>query len=202
MMVFTTQLCELLPLSSSLWFNSPPFPVWNSILYTHILCVRGGYEVLGLRQINTCRKVPLQVNFALLFMSLIFYVVSQQCSLQYLIFFKWRLSLNITFKLFPPPASPTRSYNKNARLHKLKVISGQILLLLSRFFRWKILPGRGNTSTGESLKYSWQWCDQKTRFRECKFALDCSGMCLINYSMIQSITFFFQKFSFSNYFAC
>jgi hypothetical protein len=25
--VFSAQLCELLPLSPSLWFNSPPFPV-------------------------------------------------------------------------------------------------------------------------------------------------------------------------------
>ncbi len=34
-------------------------------LYTHIQCVGGGgggVRVLGLRQINTCRKVPLQVN--------------------------------------------------------------------------------------------------------------------------------------------
>jgi hypothetical protein len=74
MLVFSTQLCELLPL----WVNSPPLSVWISILYTHIQCVRGGYGVLGLRQINTCRKVPLQVNFvrwrhiALLSISLIF----------------------------------------------------------------------------------------------------------------------------------
>ncbi len=50
----------------------------DSILYTRIPCVRGGYGVLGLRQINTCRKIPLQVNFfrwlhfALPSMSLIF----------------------------------------------------------------------------------------------------------------------------------
>ncbi len=41
MLVFSTQLCELLPLSPSLWFNSPPFPVWISILYTHIQYARG-----------------------------------------------------------------------------------------------------------------------------------------------------------------
>ena len=53
MLVFSTQLCEMLSLSPSL-----------SILYTCIQCVRGGgYGVLGLRQINTCRKAPLQVNF-------------------------------------------------------------------------------------------------------------------------------------------
>jgi hypothetical protein len=27
------------------------------------MCKGGGYGVLGLRRINTCRKVPLQVNF-------------------------------------------------------------------------------------------------------------------------------------------
>jgi hypothetical protein len=29
MLVFSTQLCELLPLSPSLWFNSPPLPCVN-----------------------------------------------------------------------------------------------------------------------------------------------------------------------------
>ncbi len=68
---------------SPLLFGSPllppPFLVLISILYTRTQCVRGwGYGVLGLRQINTCRKVPLQVNFfrwrhfALPAMSLIF----------------------------------------------------------------------------------------------------------------------------------
>ncbi len=42
----------------------PSFPVWISILYTRIKYARGrGYRVLGLRRINTFRKVPLQVNF-------------------------------------------------------------------------------------------------------------------------------------------
>ncbi len=73
-LVFSIQLCDLyyysplLPLSPSLWFNSPPPPfidlVWRSILNTRTQCVRGGgYGVLGLRQINTCRKIPIQVNF-------------------------------------------------------------------------------------------------------------------------------------------
>ncbi len=54
-----------LPISPSLWLAPPPpFPVWISILYTRIQCERGGgYGVLGLRQVNTCREVPLQVNF-------------------------------------------------------------------------------------------------------------------------------------------
>ncbi len=56
MLEFSTQLCELLPMKPSLWFNSPPLPCVNKhTVYT--------YTVLGLRQINTCHKVPLQVNF-------------------------------------------------------------------------------------------------------------------------------------------
>ncbi len=65
MVVFSThcQLCELFPLSLSLWLISP-LPVWISILvYTYTLCKGGGYGVLGLRQMNTWRKVPLHVNF-------------------------------------------------------------------------------------------------------------------------------------------
>jgi hypothetical protein len=58
MLVFSTQLCKLLPLSPSLWFNLPPSPVWKSILCTRIQVCKsgGGYGVLSLRQINTCRK--------------------------------------------------------------------------------------------------------------------------------------------------
>ncbi len=44
MLLFSTQLSELLPLSLSLWFNSrppPPFLVLISLRYTHIQCVRG-----------------------------------------------------------------------------------------------------------------------------------------------------------------
>jgi hypothetical protein len=70
MLVYSTQLCEPLPLKPSLWFYSPPSPLFSlceevyHIHYTRIQCVRAGaYEVLGLRQIDTCRKVPLQVNF-------------------------------------------------------------------------------------------------------------------------------------------
>ncbi len=69
MLVFLTQLSELLPglpLSPSLWFNPPPPPlpcVNKYTVYTETVCKGGGYGVLGLRQINTCGKVPLQVNF-------------------------------------------------------------------------------------------------------------------------------------------
>ncbi len=44
MMVFSTQLCEMLPLEPPLWFNFPPlpFPVRISIVYTRIQCVRKG----------------------------------------------------------------------------------------------------------------------------------------------------------------
>jgi hypothetical protein len=40
-----TQLCALLPLSPSLWFNSPP-PCVN-ILYTRIQCEMGGKGIWG-----------------------------------------------------------------------------------------------------------------------------------------------------------
>ncbi len=39
-----------------------PVPVWISLLYTRIQCVRLGCGVLGLKQINTCGIVPVQVN--------------------------------------------------------------------------------------------------------------------------------------------
>ncbi len=65
------------------------FPVWLSILHTRTQCVRGGgYEVLGLRQINTCRKVPIFLsilfrwrNFALPFISLILVLSMPFCKL-------------------------------------------------------------------------------------------------------------------------
>ncbi len=38
MLVFSTQLCELLPLSPSLWFNSPPLTL-PSVKVQHILTV-------------------------------------------------------------------------------------------------------------------------------------------------------------------
>jgi hypothetical protein len=44
----------------------PPFPMRTSILYTRIQCAGGvGYGVLGLRQINTCSRVPSHVNFSM-----------------------------------------------------------------------------------------------------------------------------------------
>ncbi len=58
---------------------TPPFPMWISIIIHVMYSLCGwGYGVLGLTQINTCLKVPLQVNlfrwrhFALPSMSLIF----------------------------------------------------------------------------------------------------------------------------------
>ncbi len=42
MLVFSTQLCELLPLSPSLWFNSPPLLCVNKYTaYTYTMC-KGG----------------------------------------------------------------------------------------------------------------------------------------------------------------
>jgi len=61
---FDPALWTVSPLTFSLVQLYPPplFPLWINILYTHIQFERGGDEVLGLRQINTCRKVPFQVN--------------------------------------------------------------------------------------------------------------------------------------------
>ncbi len=62
-------LCELFPLSPlSGFLSTPPSPpsLCEEILFTvftyKLQCVRGG-GVLGIRQINTGRKVHLQVNF-------------------------------------------------------------------------------------------------------------------------------------------
>ncbi len=72
MLVFSTQLCELLPLQPSLWFNPPLSCVNKYTVYTYTVC-KGGYWVLGLRQINTCLKILFWWrHFALPPMSLIF----------------------------------------------------------------------------------------------------------------------------------
>ncbi len=66
MLAFLIQLCELLPLWPSLLFFSPsPLPCVNKYtVYTYsIQCVCVGGGILGLRKINTCHKVPLQVNY-------------------------------------------------------------------------------------------------------------------------------------------
>jgi hypothetical protein len=49
----------------------PSFRVWISILYTRLQFVREG---VGVRQINTCRKVPLQVIFYFFFQCLLWVV--------------------------------------------------------------------------------------------------------------------------------
>ncbi len=82
MLVFSVSFvncCSFLP---SLWFSTlPPSPLSyvNKSVFTKTVCKsRGGYRVLDLRHINTCRMVPLQVNyfkwghFALPSMSLVF----------------------------------------------------------------------------------------------------------------------------------
>ncbi len=63
----------------------PPLPCVNKYtVYAYTVCIRAGrYVVLGLRQINNCRKVTLQVNFfrwrhfALPSMSLIFLLLER-----------------------------------------------------------------------------------------------------------------------------
>ena len=41
----------------------PPLSCVNKYCILYTVCKGEGYGVLGLRQINTCRKVPLQINF-------------------------------------------------------------------------------------------------------------------------------------------
>ncbi len=78
MLVFRSSFVNCCPSNlSGSSIPRPPFLVWISIgtVYTYTVCKRG---VLGLRQIYTCRKVPLRVSyfrwqhFALPSMSLIF----------------------------------------------------------------------------------------------------------------------------------
>jgi hypothetical protein len=46
MLIFMTQLCELLPLSLSLWFNPPPLPCVNKYtVYTYTVCKGDGVWV-------------------------------------------------------------------------------------------------------------------------------------------------------------
>jgi hypothetical protein len=65
--IFDPALWTVPPLTfSPIQLPYPPFPVWISIhtVYTYKVCLGGGgYGILGLRQINTVRKVPLHVNF-------------------------------------------------------------------------------------------------------------------------------------------
>ncbi len=56
-LVFSTQLCELLPLYPSLWYNYLPLPLLDIHVYSAKRGV-GVYWVLGLRQINACSEVP------------------------------------------------------------------------------------------------------------------------------------------------
>ncbi len=104
MLVLSTHLCEgFAPLFGSN-LSPPPFPVWISILYSRMQCVRGEIGVLGLRQINTCRKVQLQVNlfrcrhFALPSMSLIF--LRYNSMLNILLSYP---PLNSYYTISPPP---------------------------------------------------------------------------------------------------
>ncbi len=66
MFVFSTQICELLP-SNLLSGSTPsPFLLWIIKMYRYIVCKVPygiGYGVPGFRQLNTGRKVPLQVSF-------------------------------------------------------------------------------------------------------------------------------------------
>ncbi len=66
MLVFSTQLCELLLLWPSLWLNSPPPPLpcvnKYTACYTYTVC-KGGYGVLGLRTDKHLPRSPLTGQF-------------------------------------------------------------------------------------------------------------------------------------------
>ncbi len=65
-MICTTILpCCPSPLLSGSALPPPPsLTLYIEYMYMYVQCVRGGgYGVLGLRQINTCRKIPIQVTF-------------------------------------------------------------------------------------------------------------------------------------------
>jgi hypothetical protein len=85
-----------------------PFPVLISIQYTRIQCVKGWvYGVLGgrgLRQINACRKVPLQVNFV-----------------------RWRHFALVSVQLNSPwscASGPARAHCASARVEEVKSEGG------------------------------------------------------------------------------
>jgi hypothetical protein len=67
--IFSTQVCELLPLSPFSRIQSPPLDPRLSNFLSGSLWMGGGGGLWGprrggdLRQINTCHKVPLQVHF-------------------------------------------------------------------------------------------------------------------------------------------
>ncbi len=116
-------------LSPSLWFNSPPlspYPCVNKyIVYTYI--GGGGDCVLGLRLINTCRKVPLQVNFF-------------RCR-------HFTLPSMILIFLRPYPSTPFNLHSQNVHLPCLSLIlscpfvagrSLPILAVLGRGRGWKL----------------------------------------------------------------
>jgi hypothetical protein len=62
MLLFSTQLCKLLPFSPSPWFNSPPSPLpCLKTVYSYTVCK--GEGGMGFWASDICRKVYLQVNF-------------------------------------------------------------------------------------------------------------------------------------------
>ncbi len=66
MLVFRPSFVNCCLLTFCLIQLSPPpsLPYVNKYtVYTYSVCSGGGYGVLGLRQINICREVPLLVNF-------------------------------------------------------------------------------------------------------------------------------------------
>ncbi len=67
MLVFLTQLCELLPLSPFLWFIPPPFPKSKYSIYRQCVAERGwgvlscvGYHIL--KEFNTLFLTRFRTN--------------------------------------------------------------------------------------------------------------------------------------------
>ncbi len=60
--IFDTAMWTFVHLTFSLVHSPPPPPCDKFYTYTYTVCKGGGYGVLGLRQINTCREVPLLVK--------------------------------------------------------------------------------------------------------------------------------------------
>ncbi len=112
MLVFLTHFVNCRP--SNLLTGSTLPPCVNSSTLC-IQCVKGGYGVLGLRQINTCCKVPIQVNF-----------------------FRWHFSLSSTSLIFlqvhPIAAAPAEvAMGPNSR--KSSAFLQDVWTLLSCFVR-------------------------------------------------------------------
>ncbi len=100
------QLHTVSPLLSGSTLPPPPLPCVNKYtVYTYTVCSgEGVYGVLELRQINTCRKVPLQVNFCMTTFCIAFYEsyqrrMADRCSIRSLRFKLLHMNLIIALAI-------------------------------------------------------------------------------------------------------